>query len=309
MNQEITYSSTLINYLYSDQTILEISDQKKVWELIKQNYVVCDSDLKILDAYGEIVKSLPTSVLKQELQNFIDGLITDKAKKRKIFSILPSVDSLEINLALSSKDKIYFNAVFNEEEINEYVIKYNEIEVHNSRSFIHPLPQHRLKHLPTIIPLKDGVFYDIVKIVNPFIRHTKYIQIEDQYLPNKRASYNLFKVIENFPDIEFKLIFLTKYKFLEYKIGNEREEIEKRYDQFIKRISDLNKKGYKISYEDCYKIKKHRDRYIFTEEFQILVPGGFDFLNEKGYMVNTDYDKPERREIIIEKRNFPLDNK
>ena len=129
MNQEITYSSNLIEYLYSDKTILEISNQKKVWELIKQNYVVSDSNMKILEVYGEIIKSLPASVLKQELQNFVDGLIQNKAHKRKTFNIIELNEELEIGLSKSTNDKIYFNPILNEKEIRSIVKKHSESRV------------------------------------------------------------------------------------------------------------------------------------------------------------------------------------
>jgi hypothetical protein len=302
MNQEITYSPTLINFLNSDHSILDISKQQKVWELIKQNYIACDSELKILKTYGELVRQLPNSGLKLELQNFVEALINDKANKRKTFKVISSANNYEIELALSSNDKIYLQPLLSKKEVKKINITYGELETHNSESFINPQAQHRLKHLPTIIPLQKEFFYDIVKIFSPFLRNSKNALIEDPYLANPLASQNVLKIIEKFPNVNFDLTFLTRDLFSEHKSNIEKL---KQYDSFIESISELVKNGYTINYNNHFKTKKHRERFIFTENFQIYIPGGFDFLNEYGYLKNqTSFDISEKLEIRIEKRTF-----
>jgi len=305
MNQEITYSSTLIEYLYSDKTILEISEQKKVWELIKQNYVVCDSDLKILEFYGEIIKGLPNSVLKQELQNFVDGLINDKAQKRIIFNTINSNNDLEMNLAKSSNDKIYFNPIFNEKEIKNIIKKHSEIEPHNVFSFLAPQPIQRLKHLPTVINMESGCYYDINRIIGPFLKDAKNIRIEDPYLPNGIASKNLWKLLDHVKMARVKLVFLKRNKY----IHSNNKVKEKQYDSFIKNIIQYQSKGLLIDFSEPFIKKSHRERWIFTDDFQIYIPGGLDFLSEDGfYIKDTNYsqDVDYRNQIRIEKREFEV---
>lgn len=307
MNQQLVISKEIVSFFTDKLPTFRRNDAIDVIEYIEQNLFVSDNRTVHFNSILDKIDELEPSVKRDEIKKIISYWIQEKKYFTECEYKMGNEN--EINLTWHTQDKIYFKPLLAENEITDYYEKQSELEIHNLNTFLNPQPMHRLKHIPTIIPLQEGVFYDIVKIINPFIRHAKYVQIEDQYLPNIRASYNLFKIVENFPDKRFKLIFLDKESFFEYKSGNKREEMEKRYDLFIKQIHNLNKKGYKISYKDRYRIKKHRDRYIFTEEFQILIPGGFDFLDNKGFLINTDKEKPERREIIIEKRNFPLDNK
>lgn len=66
----------------------------------------------------------------------------------------------------------------------------------------------------------------------------------------------------------------------------------------------LKNDGYSINHNNYFTIKKHRERYIFTEKFQIYIPGGFDFLNRDGYINSQGPDISDKKEIRIEKRKF-----
>lgn len=306
MNQEITYSSSLINYLNSDYSALEITDQKKVWELIKQNYLVCDKELKILEEFGAQVMKLPNSNIKQELQNFVDGLINNKANKRRTYELKKYCELFDINLTISSTDKIYFNPTFNLSEIKNISKKYSEVETHNTPTFLNPDPIQRLKHIPTIIPLKKGEVYDLIKIISPFLRSSNDARIEDPYLPNYLASRNILKIIEHFPEVNFNLVFLTKELFSTHNEEVKKKKKGKYYDSFVNELERLRKNGYNICYNEKFNDKRHRERYIFTDNVQIYIPGGFDFLKEDGKIADNDEGVSEKREIKIEKRNFDV---
>ncbi len=308
MDQEITYSSSLIKFLHLDNSILEMSDQKKVWQLIEQNYVVSDAELKILKSYGEEVKKLQSSVIKQELQNFVDGLINNKAKKRRTYNVTQSYDDQEINITLSSNDKIYFNSLYSEKDIKSTVKKYPEIETHNVSSFLSPMPIDKLKHIPSTIPLEKGIYYDLQTILDPFLRNSKNIRIEDPYLPNNTASYNVLKIIENLRHKNITLVFLTRSKYAEHPVNDKRNKKESVYNKFIEKLKSLNSDGYRIKFDTHFKKKTHRERYLFTEDFQIYFPGGFDLLETDGRLRNDfNSEVDERKEIRIEKRNFAIE--
>jgi len=308
MDQEITYSSSLINFLHLDNSILEISDQQKVWQLIKQNYVVIDAELKILKSYGEEVKKLQPSGMKEALQNFVDGLINNKAKKRRIFNVTQSYDDQEINITLSSNDKIYFNSMYSEKDIKSTVKKYPEIETHNVSSFLSPMPIDKLKHIPSTIPLEKGIYYDLQKILDPFLRNSRNIRIEDPYLPNDTASYNVLKIIENLMHKNITLVFLTRSKYAEHSVNHERNKKESIYDTFIEKLKSLNSDGYRIKFDTHFKKKTHRERYLFTDDVQIYFPGGFDLLEIDGYLKKyLEDDISEKKEIRIEKLKYAIE--
>jgi len=279
-----------------------------VWQLIKQNYVVIDAELKILKSYGEEVEKLQPSRMKEELQNFVAGLINNKAKKRRIFNVTQSYDDQEINITLSSNDKIYFNSMYSEKDIKSTVKKYPEIETHNVSSFLSPMPIDKLKHIPSTIPLEKGIYYDLQKILDPFLRNSRNIRIEDPYLPNNTASYNVLKIIENLRHQNITLVFLTRSKYAEHSVNHERNKKESIYDTFIEKLKSLNSDGYRIKFDTHFKKKTHRERYLFTDDVQIYFPGGFDLLEIDGYLKKyLEDDISEKKEIRIEKLKYAIE--
>lgn len=296
MNQEITYSAKLFPFLYEDPSPYELTPQKEIWQIIKQNYIVVDKKRRLLEKYAEEVLSLPKSDRKNVLKDFIDGLVNNKGNLIKVFSI-ESKENLEVSLSLFSNDKIYF--VPNEKErLQTIVVENPKLEVHDYKSFINPAPEHRLKNLPTLIDLKESKRYNIRDIIKPFLRNTKTIEIVDPYLPNIEASVNFFRIIKNIKGIHTKLFFMNRNAYMK----DSREDFQKRvnrYDGFIDKLTKLKKLGYFFEIKDQLD-KGHKERYIFTDTLQIYLPGGFDFYDKHGFIKRNS----GKKELRIEKRKF-----
>lgn len=303
MKQEITFSPEIFEFISKDSQPLDAdTPQKLMMGFIKQNYFVLDKKKQLTSEYANVILSLPDSnIYKSTLKLFVDGLINNKGKHFVEYP-LEAKEDLVISLTEYSQDHILCVS-----KRNEYCSKIHSntnIELHDFDSFLYPEPNHKLKHLPTIIPLKEGVFYDIINILRPFLQNAKYARIEDPYLPNPLASENVFEIIKTFQNINYKLIMFPKELYCGQL--NIKKKI-KQYDKFIKKVDHLCTDGYKIDTNEQFRIKKHRERYIFTEDYQIYVPGGFDCIKRNGYLeINNDKDITDRKEIRIEKRQFEM---
>lgn len=306
MNQQIVVSTEIVSYLESKLPAYRKNDAIELIEYIEQNYFVSDSAIIHFNKIIDKIDQLDPTYKKEELKKIINYWIQEK--KLFVECNYENLDEEEITLTEHTLDKIYVQPMLHNKEVAKFAKRFNELEIHNSESFIFPKPYHKLKHLPSLIPLEKELFYDIVRIVGPFIRNSDNVRIEDPYLPNPLASYNVVKIIKNFPGVNFDLVFLTRDLFSEHKLYKEKEKKLKQYDSFIESLSELNEKGYKINFNNNYKLKKHRERFIFTEDFQIYIPGGFDFINKDGYIVANDFDISDKKEIRIEERKFQINN-
>lgn len=294
MNQQLVISSIIVDYLATNLPVFSKSEVLDVIELIEQNVIVCDHNKFYFNSLLNQIEKLEPSSKKEEIKKIINYWILEK----KLFVNCDYQDckEKEIFLADSTQDRIFMQPLLSKKEVDKYRIKYKNIETHNTKSFINPLPSQRLKHLPTTINLEKGIFYDLINILDPFLRTAKQVRIEDPYLPNKFARHNAFMIMRKYPDISYDLVFLNKILYSDNKA--EKKDI---YDSFIYEISQLNQNGSKISFHNQLREKKHRERYIFTESIQIYLPGGLDFLRPDGFISTSSYDEPSVREIRIEK--------
>lgn len=304
MNQQLVVSKEIINYFKERLPTFRKNDAIDLMEYVEQNYFISDNKTNHFNSIIDKIDELESSIQKDEIKKIINNWIQER--KCLIECEYKNDSDSEIILTKRTQDKIYLQPLFSEAELNRFRNKYLELEIHNSQTFLNPLPQHSLKHLPTIIPLKKDEKYDLVKIISPFLRYTTTARVEDPFLPNRLASKNILKVIKNFSNVNFRLVFLSKELFA----GHNDEEIKKKkedqYDSFVEDLEELNKKGYKISHKEKFESKIHRERFIFTRDFQIYIPGGFDFLKSDGTLAINEGGIPERREIRIEKRQFDV---
>lgn len=307
MNQQIVVSKEIVNYLSQNLPAFRKNDALDLIEFIEQNYFVSDRNTihfnKIIEKIEELTPSSKTDEIKKIVHNWI------QEKKYFVEYEYKKTDEEQIGLAHLTDDKIFLEPFLPNKELAKFEKKYCELEVHNSQSFVRPKHYQRLKHLPTIIPLERDIHYDLVKILEPFLRDAKSIRIEDPYLPNPFAQQNVLKVIKSFPKSKFNLIFLAKNLYSKHSSKKKNDEKIKQYNSFIKKIKDLINNNYTINYSEYFQSKKHRERFIFTEKYQIYIPGGFDFLNEDGYLVkdpNRLKDTEYRYQIRIEKREFEV---
>lgn len=303
MNQQLVISKEIVDYLVDKLPAFRKNEAIDLIEYIEQNFVVSDLKTEHFNCLLDKIDEIEHSQKKEEIKKIISYWMQEKKYFVNCSYVLNN--DREILLAHHTLDKIYLQPFLTEKEIKKYNIKFNDLEIHNSKSFINPQHQQRLKHLPSIIPLEKDVFYDLIKIISPFIKNSKNVSIEDPYLPNPMASQNVLKIIKSFPDVNYNLVFLTKELYSGANYGAEENIKSEQYDAFIENISGLVKNGLRINFKNHYKSKTHRERYIFTEDFQIYIPGGFDFLTAEGFLkTKSNFDISEKLEIRIEKNNF-----
>ena len=82
----------------------------------------------------------------------------------------------------------------NEKEIRSIVNKTLRYRSLITNVISNPTTYHKLKHLPTLINM--SLYYDIKQqSFDPFLRDAKNVLIEDPYLPNTKASLNLWNCL------------------------------------------------------------------------------------------------------------------
>jgi len=296
MDQQITLSKEIVPYLASNLPSFKFNNAMKCIKFIEQNYIVCDNQKKhFLSIVNEIDK------LDNEEKRDTMRVIFDHWMREKNSFVETEEESMnEISLAEKCNDKIYFNPLLPDNKINKLLVKYSKVESHNEKTFLSPLPINRLKHAPTIIPLVKNTYYNLYTIIEPFIRGADEVKIIDPYLPNPNASNNLFNIL---PLMKNKKITLSYLKRDKYIYNDDDEWGQKNYDDFDAAIREKIRAGYLISLKKI-KVKKHRERYIVTDRFNIYLPGGLDFLDNNGFP-KIDLEEIDIKEIrITEKDNI-----
>lgn len=288
MNQGITVDSSLIKFLDENLPTYDYENSAlRCKKLLDQNHFVLDQNREIYKSYFIEIENISDP----ERRKYFADIIKEFLENRKIELVDflnkgETKNSFE-NLCSNSKDKILFDNNFDELDENTLRLKelslqskYGKIEIHNSKTFLEPSAWQKLKHLPTIITLKENEKYDLRLIFEPFVRNTKEIIIEDPYIRNKDALNNLKYL---FPI--FKNCNVTIKTYGEKHHKNLKPEDKKLFDIFV-----ASKKE-KLSL-DYYKKAMHKERHIMTDTVAIYLPGGLDRFREgKPKMTKEDFGR------------------
>ncbi|GJQ63575.1 MAG: hypothetical protein SCALA702_26280 [Melioribacteraceae bacterium] len=278
MNQEIVITDNLIDYFENNPLTFTNITSKLLVDIIEQNKI-CDT--KNRDIFSSIVKKIDTLSNKNIQQAYFNLFENWLASSR----IIECNENNHESIALNSKDCILLDCDLKENQIRKKAIKQPELEFHNDKSFIKPEPSQRLKNLPFELKLEKDIPYDLVKILEPFLRGSGEIILKDPYLYNSKALFNLRNILKNVESREFKIITYSKHYYLNHG-GNEKD-----YHEFEKCIKEFRKVGYKVSIEN-YKAGGHKERFIKTEKVVITLPGGLDFFDNEG-KPNLKYENEE----------------
>lgn len=307
MDQELTVSKNLVNYLYNNCSIFKKNNAGKCIDVLRQNYFVLDLSKEHWNNYKTEFNNLPNenAVAMNELERFIFlELFKDRIKEYDL--IKDESVNIELELTKLSVDKILVDLDFTEKNIKQEQKSNPGIEFHNSHSLINPECYHRLKNVPANITLEKDKLYDWEVLLSPFLRSADSIEIKDPYLINPTAVENLkkiFKIINKNTKVKLLALKKDKYSKTYHKatrkfISNpEKEEI---YNRYINEIDILKKNGYSILVNEYYDGKtKHRERYIYTDRFKIYIPGGLDCIDVDGNP-NIDEQDKDGNEIRID---------
>ncbi|MCX6166002.1 MAG: hypothetical protein NTU73_14265 [Ignavibacteriae bacterium] len=277
MEQEITISENIFNFLSNNLTYGR-SIASDCIDVISDNYIIDDNNKTVFRYFSDSIDKIEESK-RNYLFDILKKWLEYNRKKLNEVSENDWKNDL-IKLCGLSNDKIYLNAEFEEKEIKQNQKKYFEIEFHNSETLIKPDLSNRLKNLPYVNELENNVYYDLNKILFPFIRNAKFIEIRDPYITSTYNYYNF----ENFTNIIPKSA-ICSIIILRSSLNNISEY--PLIPEFKKLIERLNKEGHNMTtdYFELPKDKdaKHIERYIITNKYEIYLPGGFSCLNKDGY--------------------------
>jgi hypothetical protein len=308
MNQQLTLNKSIIKFFAENLPAYSVNDAIKIIDLIEQNRIISDFEKKYFIELDNEIDTISDLTKRFEIRKIFDNWINYRCSF--INYSFDSENEGDVQLAFHSEDRIYFNPYLIEKQKSKLEIKYSGIEVHNKDSFLEPEYFQRLKHLPTAVRLNDGLPYDLAAIINPFIKEAKRIIVIDPYLPNENASRNLFNLFDLLIGKEITLVFLSekKYTAIQIKKNGIFEEIIdkiklKLYNDFLNNLENKRLDGFKINMEHFHE-KKHIERHILTEEVQINLPGGLDFLNIDGKpnLISSALKEYDIKEISIKGR-------
>jgi len=306
MEQQITIPKSIVTYflknLIKTDNTFEIPDTKKCYSLLKQNYFVSDRDKIVLKEISDEIESISDEQKKNEFRNAIGKLFLDRTKL--IDHSLDNTDYKYFKLCNASEDKIYFDPEIKEVDklkigLNLFNLGINELEIHTIESFLSPDGNCRFmnpgsKQVQSIL-FNENTSYDFSKILNPFLRDAKEIKFIDNYLANYLSMFHLSKILKIL-DKQCKVTFitLTEDDYIKYKkdidiAKKDYLSLENLAKEFNARIENVNSSG-------------HLERYIITDKYEILLPGGFDQFNKEGIPYNVSKNKILK--MVIEKVNM-----
>jgi len=287
MDQELTVSKNFVRYLFDNLPAYKTNNAQRCIELIEQNYFVIDQHHNHERKFYEEFEKYPDSDKKRNIVSIMENIFRNKFKSfNHKYSLAEECEEL---LAKETIDKILFDVTLNPKDIKRKSRKYPEIEYLNEYLIINPDIYIRFKVIPLSIELEADVRFDLNNLLFPLIRNSKEVKVIDPFLPNKNAFSNLNKIFEIIGvETKIKLLVYSERDYLSY--GKNKDDFKKNYDDFIKEIKKMQVSKYKIEIEE-FKTRKHKERYIMTDKFEITLPGGLDCFNENGMPVLTGDEK------------------
>jgi len=289
MDQELTVSKSIVNYLFKNLPAYKANNAQKCIDIIEQNYFVSDIQNSHLKKIYDEFKFFPDGDKKRSIFDLLDHTIQKKLKSIEYF--YTEEEDCEIQLSNESEDKIFLDVNLDLKGIKSKTKKFLNVEFLNSDLIINPEISNRFRVIPTNYELQKDVRFDLVNFMRPFFRNATEIIIIDPFLANKYAFHNLknlFQVIEKKCKIKLKLY--SERDYLSYS-KLKKDEFKNNYDILIKEINEQRNIGFKIEIEE-FKVKKHKERYILTDKFEISIPGGLDCLDVNGFpFLDSDTEK------------------
>jgi len=305
MEQQITIPKSIVSYFYNNltnsETDFEVTDLQKCFSLLKQNYLVIDKDKILLNEILFEIESIDNEQKKIDFKKILGKLYLERMKL-----INHSLDNTQLKyfeLCNASEDKIYFDPEIKEEDklkigLNLLNLGISELEIHTIESFLSPDAKCRFmnpdsKQVQPVL-FYENTAYDLSKILNPFLREAEEIKFIDNYLANNLSIFHLSKILKI-------LNKKCKVKFITLSIDDyikNKKDIDKAKKDYLSMV-DLAKE-FNAKIENVIS-SGHLERYIITDKYEILLPGGFDQFNKEGIPYNISENKILK--MVIEKIN------
>jgi hypothetical protein len=311
MEQQITVAINIINYFYNElfnhKSSFQIPEYVSFYNLLKHNYIVSDDKKIFLDEiHNEVSKKINLIENDDIRKNFKTSMRMFIEKSKTIDFSLDNSDSKYFKLCNASEDKIYVDPELKTEEINTLRLSLfnkglNEVEIHSLTSFLNPAEDNKLINPTTKIvyskKFEAGKEYNFSEMLKPFLRDSMEIKIIDNYAANYISRFHIEKLLKSLKSKSIITIFtLSREDYLKNK-GSDLESIKKaemNYSDFERLSKRLN-----IEIKDIEKAG-HLERYIITDKYEILLPGGFDQFDKDGKPYKIDENKILK--MVIEKK-------
>jgi hypothetical protein len=299
MNQEITCSSSIIDFFLQPLSLFKPTEHKRCLDILEQNSWVFDDRLDLAKEYFRVLEEHANNEDKSLLNGVISQKINSPSRRLCNIESSPldkSSETLEIMVSSSSKDKILFHpnkAPLEEEKTQSKYIDLG-IEIHTQKTLVNPGSYHRLKNIPQTIHLKRDVIYKLEELLEPYYRNAEEMRIEDAYLPNELSVINLEKIMssmssEQLKGICFSFVTLSKQKYCE--ANKDQEKGMQIYSQFEKFINKYQNKKVRIDLITHGVEREHTERHIILKQkrtigthqvVSIRLPSSLDFLRSDG---------------------------
>ena len=279
MQQEIVFCESIF------KTIKGYFENEEVWDaytyknnLSNIKIITSKANKKIIELYlnkGDVFNRGGGfyNIFKEHLFNS-NKLIFDIPIKNGLFHQNTKINIL-FNLACKTEDKIIHSELKNiKSKLDE-----NKFEILNINDLNKPPTLSRFISNYRNIGIKRGNRFDFTKVFKPYLRQTRQIKIYDKYIRKKTAGYsNLIKILSMCVSLKTCEI---------YTLTIENDSINK-FDMSIEELEFELKHKYSFDIK-IMASKKHR-RVIITDEFEIKVDPGLDFVDKDYICQKNDVD-------------------
>jgi len=292
MKQELTISPSLVDFLFNNPATRRGPNRSvKIINIIEQNKIAVDEKSLIWNEYISAVDRLSGND-KEEIGEIFSFWLLEG-----FVNFTNSITNNIYDIAEKTKDKILFELALSPKEINKLQKKHYEIEFHNYETAINPTLTHKLKNAPYKYTFEENVLYDFELIFEPYFRDSKFLKIIDPFIYNEKAVANFEKLISfsNFQQID--IVAHSHHNYVKKYSNGKIKEYQSNYDNFLTKVNSL-KSSDVICKLDSFSSKKHFERYIYTENIKIKLPGGLDFIDQDG-KVNISNDSNDIPELEI----------
>jgi hypothetical protein len=269
---------------------------KSVFEKVKSNFD--EQEIWASEDYYRTLSFIKIKTLKTNKKT-IERCIKESKGFLKIFKQHLFGDNLELiqpdivssfvtnealnslcNLSDKTLDKLIHseNKVFSE-EINKSKLK-DSFEILGIDKFITPPYDSKLVAANRSIELKKGNKFDFTNVLKPYFRDTSRLIIYDRYLRNRNRGFvNLIRILDLCGELSKCEIYTLSSK------NNEINKFDIEYEDFKKEL----KQRFGENKIQIFSTSKHRRR-IITDDFEIRIDPGLDFVNKNYICESSDVD-------------------
>ena len=273
MQQEIVFCESIF------KTIQSYFEKEEIWDAYTYNKNL--SNVKIITSKKNR-KTFEVCLNKRKgffylFKNHLygDKLFFKHLSELKSFNPNSRINVL-LNLAFMTEDKIIHTEL---KEIKSELVGDDSVEILSMRNFNSPPAKSKFISSSRSIVSKKGEMLDFTKIFKPYLRATNQIEIHDRYIRKKDKGFlNLIRILDLCVSLENCKIYTLNFP----------NDSSNKFDMTIEDLKTELKAKYSFNCQILPAIK-HR-RLIVTDEFEIKIDPGLDFVNKEYICQRNDVD-------------------